>query len=463
MLTCLIALIAVTAVSGRRPPPLFVAAALVASVAIDLDHLPAMLGWGGLTGPEPRPYTHSLVTVAILLGLGFLAAGRYRVAMLGLAFGVSAHLFRDLATGPGVSLALPVSTAAIRVPYFLYAALMALAAIMVRFRALPLLLAVILATTLAGHGDPATAATAAGPKGYASAPARQAKVAMGIYVPGADRDASRLDEYTAATGQQPAIVSSYRSWEEPPFEPALLQAVASRGAIPFVTWEPWDWDGNGYDLTRIAGGDFDPYIAAAAQAAVAWGGTIFVRFGHEMNGDWYPWGKSDPAVFKAAWRRVVSIFRGAGATNVRWVWTPYVNSGNLPFRRYYPGDAWVDFAGFDGFNWGRPFVSFAKVFDDSYRQMVRLTSKPLVIGETGSVEGAGAGKAIWIRRALTSALPRLTHIRALVWWSDVHPEGTDWRIDSSPSALEALGAGLRAPRYRQGPQFLLSVPGWLRR
>ena len=42
-----------------------------------------------------------------------------------------------------------------------------------------------------------------------------------------------------------------------------------------------------------------------------------------MNGTWYSWGyrHTSPAVFVAAWRHIVTVFRAAGARNVTWLWT----------------------------------------------------------------------------------------------------------------------------------------------
>ena len=42
----------------------FIVAALIASVAIDLDHLPGYLGYGFSPEHGGRPYTHSIVTIA---------------------------------------------------------------------------------------------------------------------------------------------------------------------------------------------------------------------------------------------------------------------------------------------------------------------------------------------------------------------------------------------------------------
>jgi inner membrane protein len=127
--TCLVALLAVVAISGRRPRLPFIVAALVASVAIDVDHIPAYLGWDGLTGTLPRPYSHSLLVVLLLLAFGRASRGTARQVSYGLAFGVATHLFRDLATGPGVPFMWPLTDATFTLPYAACATLLALAAL----------------------------------------------------------------------------------------------------------------------------------------------------------------------------------------------------------------------------------------------------------------------------------------------------------------------------------------------
>jgi membrane-bound metal-dependent hydrolase YbcI (DUF457 family) len=500
--TCVLALLALRA-GGVRLSPAFCAAALVASVAIDVDHLPGYLGWDGLIGAAPRPYSHGLLTVAAFLLFGFLASGRYRLVMFvmfGIAYGIGCHLLRDVATGPGAAIVLPVADDAVRIPYPLYLGAVAMlaaftalgrplpAARAMRTAAVParaacLAVLAVAALTAAGLAASDSATAGVGHAGKQSKPSgaphsspkkekhakgerhsTSSQVAVGIYMSDSEEHPELLDTYTNAVGKRPAIIHLYRKWFSPPFDTGSLSAIWERGAVPLITWEPWsDWDGTGIALSDIGSGMQDAYIAAAAREAAAWGGPIFVRFAHEMNGNWYPWGQSPPAAFKSAWRRIVSIFRSEGATNVRWVWTPYVDQNRLPFKRYYPGDAWVDWAGLDGFNWGNPFQSFREVFEASYRSMVRLTSKPLMIAETGSVEGAGEAKSIWIRTAVRRILPRLKHVRALVWWSAVHPNGTDWRIDTSPAALAALGGALQPARFSPARRFLFSTPGWLRK
>ena len=85
--------------------------ALVASVVIDVDHIPGQLGWDILTAGSPRPYTHSLATVAVLL-VASAPRWRGRQAAFGAAIGVCSHLWRDLAEPQtsGVSLLWPTTT-----------------------------------------------------------------------------------------------------------------------------------------------------------------------------------------------------------------------------------------------------------------------------------------------------------------------------------------------------------------
>ncbi len=74
---------------------------------------------------------------------------------------------------------------------------------------------------------------------------------------------------------------------------------------------------------QIASGHYDGYLSAYAEAVRAYRHPVILSFGHEMNGDWYSWGyqHTSPAVFVAAWRHIVTLFRALGAHNVTWLWT----------------------------------------------------------------------------------------------------------------------------------------------
>jgi inner membrane protein len=95
---------------------------LASAVAIDVDHLPIYLGASRFTVDGGRPPSHSLALVLLLLAGA--ARPALRKPLLGLAAGVSAHIVRDMATGPGVPLLWPLLQENLLIPYPVYAGLM---------------------------------------------------------------------------------------------------------------------------------------------------------------------------------------------------------------------------------------------------------------------------------------------------------------------------------------------------
>jgi len=91
-------------------PRRFYVAALIASVAIDLDHIPLYLGLLG--NQDQRPVTHSLATVLVFAGAAAVSR-RHRAVLAGVATGLVLHFARDIAEGPpGVRLFWPVQDTA---------------------------------------------------------------------------------------------------------------------------------------------------------------------------------------------------------------------------------------------------------------------------------------------------------------------------------------------------------------
>jgi membrane-bound metal-dependent hydrolase YbcI (DUF457 family) len=452
LMTCALVLLAALALTDIKPPWRFVVAALVASMAIDLDHLPGYLGSDALTGSMPRPYTHSLLMVGILAALGAAAKRRqHKQILLGVAFGVGAHLLRDLATGPGIAFLWPAVAAPIKIPYVLYVATLVTAVVTLLPRR----------SLAAARGLAVVVLALTAVVAIAPSPASAHRIALGTYIRGIEDSPGLLDSYAEEVGRRPAIIGAYKRWDVAPFYPPELAEIASRGAVPMIGWEPWNEADHGYRLAAIAKGHYDGYIRRSAREAREWGGPILVRFGQEMNGSWAPWqrgvnGTTGPR-FIAAWRHIVKIFRRVGATNVSWVWCPYVsNNGQLPFMDFYPGDRWVDWLALDGFNWGEPisWQTFPRIFDASYRQLARLARKPIMIAEIGSDE-SGGDKAHWVRRALSHQLPRLKRVKAVVWFDAT--DGSDFRVNSSSAALEAFRTGISSPLYSGDGSFVHQI------
>jgi beta-mannanase len=279
---------------------------------------------------------------------------------------------------------------------------------------------------------------------------------LGVYQHGAPWEIVPLDEFEAQAGRAVDVVLWYQDWVQTrDLELRLLEQVAARGAVPLLTWEPWDHTQGpsqpAFALERLLAGDHDAHIAAWAAGLAAYGGPVLHRFAHEMNGHWYPWGsKGGPAAqYVAAWRHVWAIFQQAGAHQVQWVWSPNILVGADAFEPYYPGAAYVDWLGLDGYNWGGwgGWRSFRQLFTASYQRLCALGDQPVMIAEVGCAERGGS-KARWIAEAFTEVLPQqLPRVRAVVWFNQ-HKE-RDWRITSSPHSRRAFAQAVASPPFRQ--------------
>ena len=103
----------------------FAVALLASSVLIDLDHIPGQFGIEWITQGTQRPYSHSLLTIALVAATALLWRSR-RSLLLGVIVGLSFHFFRDMgeSSASGVSLFWPWSYHSYRSPHWLYLGVM---------------------------------------------------------------------------------------------------------------------------------------------------------------------------------------------------------------------------------------------------------------------------------------------------------------------------------------------------
>lgn len=104
-----------------------IAMVVAASVLIDLDHIPGFFGSAIIQGHAPRPYTHSIAGLVLVLAIAAACRVPARIVIL-LGAALALHFWRDLAEpgGPGLAFAWPVSHAVATIPYGLYAAVVGL-------------------------------------------------------------------------------------------------------------------------------------------------------------------------------------------------------------------------------------------------------------------------------------------------------------------------------------------------
>jgi beta-mannanase len=138
---------------------------------------------------------------------------------------------------------------------------------------------------------------------------------------------------------------------------------------------------------------------------------------------------------------VHAIFARAGASNVRWVWSPVDGDVRADL---YPGPREVDVVGLSGFIAGRSVFgsswrSFSTAFGPSLNALHALApGKPVSLAEIAAAQ-AGGDKAAWIA-GMFEEIQRRPYIRSIVWFN-VRKEA-DWPIESSLGAQHAFAAGL---------------------
>jgi beta-mannanase len=304
--------------------------------------------------------------------------------------------------------------------------------------------------------------TETGPARNVHGASPSSRVYLGVHVPGWLQDLSLVTAFEAHVQKAVSIVMWYQGWGltdgSQYFEASWMDAVRNHGSIPLVTWEPWLYtqgvNQSTYSLSNIINGHLDAYITRWAQDSHSWGYPYFLRFAHEMNGNWYPWSEqvngNKPGQYMLAWKHVHDIFKAQGASNVTWVWSPNVEyPGSIALKELYPGDGYVDWVGMDGYNWGTVYnhrwQSFSQVFQQTYDDILKITSRPLMVAETGSTEQSGI-KANWITDAFAEQIPnKFPKIKAVVWFNE--SKETDWRIESSPAAQAAFARAVASSVY----------------
>ena len=317
------------------------------------------------------------------------------------------------------------------------------------------------------------------------------RIAVGVYFNEAKiyapADPQAFKDLEAQTGRLARVYMNFQLWVEPwsRFSTRLADNAIKNGGVYMVVWMP---SGHNVDArsdpdwtcAAVASGKHDDYIRPYATDVARWGAAdhkpLMIRFAHEMNGGWYLYGVAfnkdgqrhngnTPADYVAMWRHVWQIFHDAGATNVQWVWSPnilYINAANTreqavaDLAALYPGDAFVDWIGLDGYNNGikSKWKSFADLYRPSYDAITKLSARPLMVAECGCTEeGAppGQSKAAWITQAYLTDIPQQFPRIMLVNWFDRDKSKlgeADWRFNSSPAALEAYRAAVNAPLYQ---------------
>lgn len=269
----------------------------------------------------------------------------------------------------------------------------------------------------------------------------------------------RLDHAIRDFGGNPQYVLFFRDLNRSrTFPTERVENAHSRGMTPVISLEISQW-GRGEDtgyLEEVAKGEFDDFFRKWAEDAKACGLPVILRFGFEMNGDWFPWG-SQPKTFILAWRRTHNIFKQVGCDNVEWMFSPNVlwdkRTEKKDFYNYYPGAAYVDLIGLDGYNFGdhhdkwHEWQTYEEVFERTIRASMKF-NKPVYISEIGCADDSR--KAAWIQDFLEK-VSKDDRIEGFIYFNHFNPRKGEpnWRFDSDPETLQIFRDWVKANQVNE--------------
>ncbi len=265
------------------------------------------------------------------------------------------------------------------------------------------------------------------------------------------------------TSERASLTMYYQDWTTE-FNRDFMSQLYNTNTVPVITWEPWDIsnpESQEFNPSQILAGAHDDYIRKWARSAREFERPFFLRFAHEMNGDWYPWSVS-PKEYVAMWQHIHDQFQAEGADNVIWVWSPnhHDNRGQVDtITQFYPGDDYVDWVGVSIFNWGttnkwNKWKSFEEIINPTYTVLSNY-NKPIMVAELGTVTHGG-DRHKWLIETLTVTIPKLDQIKAIILFSENHGEA-NFALDSDPDHLRTIEQSiLNNPYYWKQPQWKLT-------
>ena len=278
--------------------------------------------------------------------------------------------------------------------------------------------------------------------------------------------------------------------------PFLEQVTAVQG-IAMLTLEPHE------GLENVTVVECDRIAQLCEQAESHGIGGIFIRFAHEMNGNWYAWGQR-PTLFKIKFRLLAETIR-VQTRRTAMVWAPnygvgYPFGAPIPaagsvdfaaldtnhngqitdrddmYEPYYPGNDVVDWVGMTIYHWGIDFPwlenelpppnSFVNSLTGTYHGATPnfyarycanpARQKPFAVTETSAFYNTQVSGApeIQIKRAwwtqILAAPAGFPKLKCVNWFDELKRESIaqnnliDWSVTGTAEIRNAFVADLRA-------------------
>lgn len=260
---------------------------------------------------------------------------------------------------------------------------------------------------------------------------------------------------------------------DPVLWPNYGQYAAAVNAEPIATisssLHTATYFGDGSKDTTGLRGNFG--LTGLANTAKNLGYPIILRPFHEFNGSFHSYGYTHEtaAAFVNAWRHIHDVFTNTGFTDVRWFWSPNIwgtpseTTNTVDPTDWYPGDAYVDIVGLDGYMTVTNTIVHTPhdLFAANLATLRSIApSKPIALGEFGCAAQARlsqiGGKNGWYDDLFDMIRSDFPDMLLVVQWQRNNAPN-DYTISSSgadPAALEAFVTGVNTPVFTDG-----SAPG----
>lgn len=269
----------------------------------------------------------------------------------------------------------------------------------------------------------------------------------------------------ARLGYLPKVVTMFLSLPLSPGDLSDLSQIvpplAAKNTVIILTVEPHE------GLDAVTDDAIDELVRVIVRYEQEEQASFVVRFGHEMNGDWYRWGQQ-PSAFKATFRRVADKVH-AWTSEARVMFCPAIDARGYPFSSrladlsdidrqamdtngngqvdneddpygpFWPGDEFVDLIGGSVYFWGvswpwgenhvppPTFFHDALTERDFYYQYSERKGIPMIVVETAALyntcDGANTPKCVanaesgWLTESRELAIKQ-------AWWEQVFSQET---------------------------------------
>ncbi len=260
-----------------------------------------------------------------------------------------------------------------------------------------------------------------------------------------------MADFESRVGKTADLRAVFVHWgNESQFPMYLAPYIRDKGKTMVIFWEATDYNVASTEQPRfnydsIIRGDWDNYFRSFAAGAKTYNAPVILIPFSEMNGDWFSVSGTkngnSPAKHNAAYQHVREFFRTT--TNVKFGWAP--NNGSVPdiagnqMADYYPGDAYVDIVGVDGFNFGgAQWETFAQVFDKALLQLSTY-KKPIYLFSFASQ--ADTRKSAWITDAISVQIPKHPEIKGWIWFNE--QKERNWLVWSDLNSLAAFKTAIQ--------------------